>query len=103
MIHALRLIVCMVMLAISMEKPSKSVAADGVPPKALPPIPLTLNEVLAWVDRSHPLLQGTGTEKIVARGKFLKALGAFEPVLVNDTQVERFVPSGSMDTSDRRV
>jgi hypothetical protein len=98
MIHALRLIVCMVMLAISMENPSESVAADGVPPKALPPIPLTLNEVLAWVDRSHPLLQGTGTEKIVARGKFLKALGAFEPVLVNDTQVERFVPSGSMDT-----
>jgi len=47
--------------------------------KPLPPIPLTLEEVLAWVDRTHPLLKGTGTEKIVARGRFLRALGSFEP------------------------
>ncbi len=60
-------------------------------PNALPPIPLTLPEVLAWVDRSHPLLQGAGTEKIVARGKFLRALGAFEPTLVNDYELERLV------------
>jgi len=72
-------------------------AVDGASPKSLPPIPLTLEEVLAWVDRSHPLLKGTGTEKIVARGKFLKALGAFEPVQVNDAEIERFVPRGSTD------
>ena len=68
-------------------------AAEAVPVKPLPPIPLTLDEVLAWVDRAHPLLKGAGTEKIVAKGKMLRALGAFEPTLVNDTEVERFIPS----------
>ncbi len=61
--------------------------------KLLPAIPLTLDEVLVWVDRAHPLLKGAGTEKIVAKGKLLRALGAFEPTLVNDTEVERFIPS----------
>jgi outer membrane protein TolC len=68
-------------------------AADEAKTRALPPIPLSVNEVLAWIDRSHPLLKGAGTEKISARGKMLKALGAFEPNLVNDTEIERFIPS----------
>jgi outer membrane protein TolC len=68
-------------------------AADEPKLKPLPPIPLSLNEVLAWVDRSHPLLQGAGTEKIAARGKLLRALGAFEPSLVNDMELERFISS----------
>ena len=70
---------------------SAGAAADDPKLKPLPPIPLSLNEVLAWVDRSHPLLQGAGTEKISARGKLLKALGAFEPSLVNDMELERFI------------
>lgn len=61
--------------------------------RPLPPIPLTLAEVLETIDRSHPLLQGSGTEKVVARGKLLKALGQFEPQAVIDTEVERFIPS----------
>jgi len=74
-------------------------AAEVVSAKALPPIPLTLDEVLAWVDRAHPLLKGAGTEKIVAKGKMLRALGAFEPTLINDTEMERFIPSsGPQDT-----
>ena len=74
-------------------------AAEVVSAKPLPPIPLTLDEVLAWVDRAHPLLKGAGTEKIVAKGKMLRALGAFEPTLVNDTEMERFIPSsGPQDT-----
>ncbi|MCC2642095.1 MAG: putative Outer rane efflux protein [Nitrospira sp.] len=67
-------------------------------PKSLPPIPFSLNEVLAWIDRSHPLLKGAGTEKVAARGKMLKALGAFEPVVVNDTEIERFLPKDSTNT-----
>jgi outer membrane protein TolC len=60
---------------------------------------LSLDEVLAWIDRTHPLLKGAGTEKIAARGKMLKALGAFEPVVINDTELERFIPSsGPQDT-----
>ena len=59
--------------------------------KSLPKISLSLDELHAWIDRSHPLLKGAGTEKAMARGKMLKALGAFEPTLVNDTEVERFI------------
>jgi len=70
-------------------------AAEEGKTKSLAPIPLTLEEVLARVDRSHPLLKGSGTEKIVARGRLLRALGAFEPALVNDWELERLVKSGS--------
>ena len=70
-------------------------AADEIKRKPLPPIPLSVNEVLAWIDRAHPLLKGAGTEKIVARGKLLRALGAFEPSLVNDAEIERFNPKNN--------
>jgi outer membrane protein TolC len=75
------------------QAPMPAGAADSPKAKPLPPIPLSLNEVLAWIDRSHPLLQGAGTEKVSARGKLLKALGAFEPSLVNDMELERFISS----------
>jgi outer membrane protein TolC len=78
-------------------------AADEPKLKPLPPIPLSLNEVLAWVDRSHPLLQGAGTEKIAARGKLLKALGAFEPSLVNDMELERFISSTKPEKGTQTV
>jgi outer membrane protein TolC len=68
---------------------------DQLKSKSLLPIPLSLNEVLAWIDRSHPLLKGAGTEKVAARGKMLKALGAFEPTVVNDTEIERFISSSN--------
>lgn len=74
-------------------------AADNGNARGLPAIPLTLEEVLAWIDRAHPLLMGAGTEKIVARGRLMKALGAFEPAIVNDTEVERFI--SSTDPSQR--
>jgi outer membrane protein TolC len=71
--------------------------------KPLPPIPLSLDEVFAWVDRSHPLLKSAGTEKVVARGRLLRALGAFEPQLVNDTEVERFISSSRPDLGTQTV
>ena len=63
------------------------------PPRSV----LTLNKVLAQVEQGHPLLQGTQTQKIVASGKLLKALGAFEPKLVNDWELERL--AGNTDTT----
>jgi hypothetical protein len=73
--------------------PSAGAAGSDPKTRPLPPIPLSLGEVLAWIDRSHPLLHGAGTEKITARGRLLKAFGAFEPTLVNDMEIERFIPS----------
>lgn len=66
-------------------------AAETAKSKSLPPIPLSVEEIQAWIDRTHPLLKGAGTEKVMARGKMLKALGAFEPTVINDTEVERFI------------
>ena len=34
----------------------------------------------------------------MARGKMLKALGAFEPTLVNDTEIERFIVKAARKT-----
>jgi outer membrane protein TolC len=71
--------------------------------KELPPIPLSLDEIQAWIDRSHPLLKGAGTEKVMARGKMLKALGAFEPTVINDTEMERFISSSDPNASTQTV
>lgn len=56
---------------------------------------LELQDVLTQVEQGHPLLQGSQTQKMVAAGKVLKALGAFEPTLVNDWELERLVKDGS--------
>jgi outer membrane protein TolC len=74
-----------------------TIAAETPNKRELPPIPLSVDEIHAWIDRSHPLLKGAGTEKVMARGKMLKALGAFEPTVVNDTELERFISSSSPD------
>jgi outer membrane protein TolC len=85
------------MLAV-LSGPFNAAAADGDSTKGLPAIPLSVDEIHAWIDRSHPLLKGAGTEKVMARGRMLKALGAFEPVLVNDTEIERFVSKDKFGT-----
>ncbi|BCA54845.1 putative Outer membrane efflux protein [Nitrospira sp. KM1] len=69
--------------------------AESPKTKSLPPIPLSVDELHAWIDRAHPLLKGAGTEKVMARGRMLKALGAFEPTVVNDTEIERFISSSN--------
>lgn len=83
--------------------PAGAAADEPKSAESLPPIPLSLNEVLAWVDRSHPLLQGAGAEKIAARGKLMKALGAFEPTLVNDMELERFISSSNPQKGTQTV
>lgn len=56
---------------------------------------LRLQDVLTRVEKGHPLLQGSQTQKMVARGKLLTALGKFEPNLVNDWELERLVKDGN--------
>jgi outer membrane protein TolC len=52
--------------------------------------PLTIDEVLARIELTHPLLRATGAERTKARAKILKALGAWEPTFKNNTEVERY-------------
>lgn len=52
--------------------------------------PLTIDEVLARIELTHPLLRAMGAERTKARAKILKALGAWEPTFKSYSQVERF-------------
>lgn len=83
--------------------PLSASAGETMKSKSLPPIPLSVEEIHAWIDRAHPLLRGAGTEKTMARGKMLKALGAFEPTLVNDTELERFIKSTEQNKGTQTV
>jgi outer membrane protein TolC len=51
--------------------------------------PLTIEEVLARIELTHPLLKATGVERKQARAKILKALGAWEPTVRNITETAR--------------
>ncbi len=52
--------------------------------------PLTIGEVLARIELTHPLLRAMGAERAKARAKILKALGAWEPTARNYMQIERY-------------
>jgi outer membrane protein TolC len=52
--------------------------------------PLTISEVLARIELTHPLLQATGLERAHARAKALKALGAWEPKVRNEIEFDRY-------------
>lgn len=52
--------------------------------------PLTITEVFARIELAHPLLRATGVERAQARAKILKALGAWEPVVKNRTETDRY-------------
>ena len=52
--------------------------------------PLTIGEVLARIELTHPLLRAAGAERAKARAKILKSLGAWEPTVKSYTQIERY-------------
>ncbi|MGQ0554721.1 MAG: TolC family protein [Nitrospiraceae bacterium] len=52
--------------------------------------PLSISEVLARIELTHPLLQATGAERMKARAKILKALGAWEPQFKNNVDAQRY-------------
>jgi len=52
--------------------------------------PLTIGEVLARIELTHPLLRAMGAERAKARAKILKALGAWEPTFKNKTEADRY-------------
>lgn len=56
---------------------------------------LTLESVFSKLESGHPLLMKSMAGKVLASGKLLKALGKFEPKLVNDWELERLVKDGS--------
>lgn len=53
--------------------------------------PLTIEEVLARIELTHPLLRATGLERAQARAKVLKALAAWEPKFRNEVEADRYL------------
>jgi outer membrane protein TolC len=65
--------------------------------------PLTISEVLARIELTHPLLRATGVERMQARAKILKALGAWEPTVKNITEAARFQTFNFLSTIDENT
>ena len=65
--------------------------------------PLTISEVLARIELTHPLLRAAGVERMQARAKILKALGAWEPTLKNITEAARFQTFNFLSTVDENT
>lgn len=72
-------------------------AKDDVPtfPYESPNSLLTLQSVFERLEKEHPLLKRSQANITLARGRVLKALGKFDPNLVNDWELERLVKDGS--------
>jgi outer membrane protein TolC len=64
--------------------------SSGMQAQSTRTTPLSIGEVLARIELTHPLLQAMGAERTKARAKILKALGAWEPMVKNYTQTERY-------------
>ncbi len=72
-------------------------AKDDMPtfPYESPNSLLTLQSVFERLEKEHPLLKRSQANITLARGRVLKALGKFDPNLVNDWELERLVKNGA--------
>ena len=85
----LLLISLMIVPAVVAAEPHAAASAPSA--ESIRTAPLTIEEVLARIELTHPLLRATGLERAQARAKVLKALGAWEPRLRNEVEMDRYV------------
>ncbi|QPD02637.1 MAG: putative Outer membrane efflux protein [Candidatus Nitrospira kreftii] len=85
----LLLISLMMVPAIVAAEPQATASAPSA--ESVRTAPLTIEEVFARIELTHPLLRATGLERAQARAKVLKALGAWEPKVRNEVEVDRYV------------
>ena len=69
---------------------SSTIEASATTTSAVRTAPLTIEEVLARIELTHPLLRATGLYRAEARAKVLKSLGAWEPKLRNEIEMDRY-------------
>ena len=79
----------MIVPVTAMAEPHTAVSASSA--ESVRTAPLTIEEVLARIELTHPLLRATGLERAQARAKVLKALGAWEPKVRNEVEMDRYV------------
>ena len=83
------LVALLVWLPVTVLAEAPTVMAPSSPTPART-APLTIEEVLAKIELTHPLLRATGLERAQARAKVMKALAAWEPKLLNDLEYDRY-------------
>ena len=79
----------MIMPMAAMAEPHAAAGATNA--ESVRTAPLTIEEVLARIELTHPLLRATGLERSQARAKVLKALGTWEPRIRNEVEMDRYV------------
>lgn len=77
----LLLVVLILTPMIALAEPASDARTTQVPTART--TPLIVEEVLARIELTHPLLQATGVERMKAWAKLLKVRGAWEPTLKN--------------------
>ncbi len=89
--HRTVLMVLLVSVGLPMQAESVVRPFEKETPTSL----LTLRSVFERLEKEHPLLKRSQANMMLARGRVLKALGKFDPKLVNDWELERLVKDGS--------
>jgi outer membrane protein TolC len=84
----LLLFLLMMVPAIALAEPV--IDSSAVQAQSTRTAPLTIGEVLARIELTHPLLRATGLYRAEARAKVLKSLGAWEPKLRNELEMDRY-------------
>ncbi|MDH4328168.1 MAG: TolC family protein [Nitrospira sp.] len=82
------LVLLMMVPAIALAEPV--IDSSAVQAQSTRTAPLTIEEVLARIELTHPLLRATGLYRTEARAKVLKSLAAWEPKLLNDLEYDRY-------------
>ena len=84
---ALLLVILLLLPVTTVAEPVRD--SSGMKAQSARTEPLTISEVLARIELTHPLLRAQGVERMQARAKILKALGAWEPTFKNTTEAAR--------------
>lgn len=84
------LLVILFLLLPTITKAGPAIVASGVKVSATRTAPLTIEEVLARIELTHPLLCAIGTDRIKALAEILESLGAWEHRLQNQVTAERY-------------
>jgi outer membrane protein TolC len=85
------LLLCSLMMVPATVMAEPHATASGSTAEPVRTAPLTIEEVFARIELTHPLLRATGLERAQARSKVLKALSAWEPKVRNETEVDRII------------
>ena len=94
---ALLFVILILLPVVTIAEPGSAPAIDhsAVQAQATRTAPLTIDEVLARIELTHPLLRAVGVERMQARAKILKALGAWERWAITTASSMSGIPGAS--------